>query len=81
MFLNLLCHLLVLISVLATLSGIYVFPHLCNFGTCNFLFFLTVQGKYMYLCEDDTAGEEGLVARAQLSENVNFKVCEGIERG
>ena len=28
----------------------------------------------MYLCEDDTAGEEGLVARAALSENVNFKV-------
>jgi hypothetical protein len=33
----------------------------------------------MTLCEDDTAGEEGLVARAELSANVNFKVQK--ERG
>ncbi len=31
----------------------------------------------MVLCEDDTAGEECLVARAVLSENVHFKVSKG----
>jgi hypothetical protein len=43
-----------------------------SFVLCLILFY--VQTRYMHLCEDDAAGDESRVARAALSENVNFKV-------